>query len=298
MRFKVIGEHRGCWPVSAMCHVFRVSVAGYYAWRARPESSRAAENRALLDSIREMHEASGGRYGSPRVHAALRARGRRTGRGRVERLMRKHGVRGLVARPRRVCTSNSRHSFPVAPNLLNRQFVASRPNQVWLADLTCIPAGEGWLYLAAIMDLHTRKIVGWSLRDHRRAELATSAPMMAVQRQRPAPGLIQHPDRGIQHACTDYQKVPQAARITPSTSRLAETRRVCRWGNALDNAPMESFFHTLKTEPVHHRAYTSHGEARRDLFAYLEGFYNGQRLHPGLGYRTPDKAEQKAQSVA
>lgn len=272
-----------------MCRVFRVSEAGYYAWRARPESPRAAENRALLDDIREVHTASQGRYGSPRVHATLRGRGRRVGRGRVERLMRVHGVRGLVAKPRRVQTTNSRHAFPVAPNLLDRQFTASRPNQVWRADLTYIPTGEGWLYMAAIMDLHTRKIVGWSMRDHLRAELATAALTMAIQRQRPAPGLIQHSDRGIQYACTDYQEALQAAGITPSMSRR---------GNALDNAPMESFFHTLKTELVHHRAYATHDEARRDLFAYVEGFYNRKRLHSGLGYKTPDETERRAQSVA
>ena len=289
MRFQVIEQHRGCWPVSAMCRVFRVSVAGYYAWRARPDSQRAVGNRALLDDIRQVHTASQGRYGSPRVHAALRARGQRVGRGCVERLMRVHGVRGLVARPRWVCTTNSRHAFPVAPNLLNRQFTASRPNQVWLADLTYIPTGEGWLYLAAVMDLHTRKVVGWSMRDHLRAELATAALLMAIQRQRPAPGLIQHSDRGIQYACTDYQEVLAGAGITPSMSRR---------GNALDNAPMESFFHTLKTELVHHRAYATHDEARRDLFAYVEGFYNRERLHSGLGYRTPAEVERRAQRVA
>ena len=289
MRFQAIEEHRGCWPVSVMCRVFRVSVAGYYAWRTRPDSKRAVENRVLLNDIHAVHATSQGRYGSPRVHAALRARGRSAGRGRIERLMRVHGVRGLVARPRRVRTTNSRHSFPVAPNLLNRQFTASKPNQVWLADLTYIPTSEGWLYLAAIMDLHTRKVIGWSMRNHLRAELATSALTMAIQRQRPQPGLIQHSDRGIQYACTDYQEVLQAADITPSMSRR---------GNALDNAPMESFFHTLKTELVHHRTYATHDEARRDLFAYVEGFYNRERLHSGLGYRTPDEVEQRAQSVA
>ena len=213
MRFGVIEDHRGCWPVSLMCRVFRVSMAGYYAWRKRPESRRAVEDRALLDDIRQVHAASGGRYGSPRVHAALRARGKRTGRGRVERLMRRHGVRGLVARPRRVRATDSRHAFPVAPNLLDRKFTATAPNQVWLADLTYIPTGEGWLYMAAIMDLHTRKIVGWSMRDHLRAELATSALMMAVQRQHSRPGLIQHSDRGVQYACTDYQNALDRAGI-------------------------------------------------------------------------------------
>lgn len=198
MRFRVIEDHRSRWPVAVMCRVFRVSVAGYYAWRKRPESGRAAENRALLDDVREIHVASQGRYGGPRVHAALRAYGRKAGRGRVERLMRRHGIRGLVAQRRRVRTTDSRHAFPVASNLLDRQFTVAAPNQVWLADLTYIPTGEGWLYMAAIMDLHTRKIVGWSMRDHLRAELATAALMMATQHQRPGPGLVHHSDRGIQ----------------------------------------------------------------------------------------------------
>lgn len=289
MRYRFIEDHRGTWPVPVMCDVFQVSTSGYYAWRSRPESQRAAENRVLLDSIRRVHEASQGRYGSRRVHAALRADGRRVGRRRVERLMRRHGVRGLIGQRRRVQTTDSHHAFPVAPNLLERRFTAERPNQVWLADLTYILTGEGWLYLAAIMDLHTRKIVGWAMRDHLRAELATSALIMAIQRQRPGAGLVQHSDRGVQYACGEYQKVLAAAGITPSMSRCA---------NPLDNAPMESFFHTLKTELVHHRAYATRDQARRDLFAYVEGFYNRQRLHSGLGYRTPAEVEQRALSVA
>ncbi len=275
---------------STLCSVLQVSTAGYYAWRSRPEGKRAAENRALLDDIRQVHEASQGRYGSPRVHAALRAGGKKISRRRVERIMRHHGVRGLVAQRRRVQTTDSSHAFPVAPDLLERKFSAtSKPNQVWLADLTYIATGEGWLYVAAIMDLHTRRIVGWSMRDHLRAELATSALMMATQRQRPAAGLIQHSDRGIQYACGDYQAALKAAGITPSMSRRA---------NPLDNAPMESFFHTLKTELVHHRTYTTRDEAKRDLFACIEGFYNRQRLLSALGYLTPVQAEERAARIA
>jgi len=189
-----------------------------------------------------------------------------------------------------VQTTDSSHAFPVAPDLLERKFSAtSKPNQVWLADLTYIATGEGWLYVAAIMDLHTRRIVGWSMRDHLRAELATSALMMATQRQRPAAGLIQHSDRGIQYACGDYQAALKAAGITPSMSRRA---------NPLDNAPMESFFHTLKTELVHHRTYTTRDEAKRDLFACIEGFYNRQRLLSALGYLTPVQAEERAARIA
>jgi putative transposase len=289
MRFAFVEDHRGIWPIPAMCRMLAVSTAGYYAWRSRRVSKRVAEDEALLGDIRRVHGASGGRYGSPRVHAALRADGRRVGRGRVERIMRRHGVHGLVARPRRVRTTDSRHAFPVAPNLLDREFTADAPNRVWLADLTYIPTGEGWLYLAAVMDLHTRKIVGWAMRDHLRAELATSALTMALQRQRPGPGLLHHSDRGVQYACGEYQKALAGAEITPSMSRK---------GNALDNAPMESFFHTLKTELVHHRIYATRDEAKRDLFAYVEGWYNRTRLHSGLGYRTPDEAERRAANVA
>ena len=290
MRFRVIEDCRGTWPVHELCRVLGLSTAGYYAWRSRPESKRAAEDRALLGDIRQAHEGSGGRYGSPRVHAALRAHGRQVGRGRVERLMRRHGVRGLVARRRQVQTTDSSHPFPAAPNLLDRQFAAAtKPNQVWLADLTYIATGEGWLYVAAVMDLHTRKIVGWSMRDHLRAELATSALLMATQRQRPGTGLVHHSDRGMQYACGDYQAALARAGITPSMSRRA---------NPLDNAPMESFFHTLKTELVHHRTYATRDEAKRDLFSYMEEFYNRRRLHSSLGYRTPVQAEQRALRVA
>ena len=290
MKFRVVEDCRDAWPVQGLCRAIGISTAGYYAWRSRPESKRAVEDRALLADIRQAHADSGGRYGSPRVHAALRAHGRRVGRGRVERLMRRHGVRGLVAQRRRVQTTDSRHAFPVAPNLLERKFSAtSRPNQVWLADLTYIATGEGWLYMAAIMDLHTRKIIGWSMRDHLRAELATSALLMATQRQRPGAGLVHHSDRGIQYACGDYKAALDRAGITASMSRRA---------NPLDNAPMESFFHTLKTELVHHRTYATQDEAKRDLFAYVEGFYNRKRLHSALDYRTPDQAERQAAHVA
>ncbi|RKJ98013.1 IS3 family transposase, partial [Pseudoroseomonas wenyumeiae] len=286
MKFRMVEDCRDAWPVQQLCRVLGISTAGYYAWRSRPDSKRAVEDRALLAEICQAHAKSGGRYGSPRVHAALRADGRRVGRGRIERLMRRHGVRGLVAQRRRVQTTDSRHAFPVAPNLLERQFSAtSRPNQVWMADLTYIATGEGWLYMAAIMDLHTRKIVGWSMRDHLRAELATSALLMAIQRQRPSAGLIQHSDRGIQYACGDYQAALTEAAIIPSMSRRA---------NPLDNAPMESFFHTLKTELVHHRTYATRDEAKRDLFSYVESFYNRQRLHSALDYRTPEQAERQA----
>lgn len=172
MKFGFVDEHRGLWPVRMICAAVGLSVSGYYARRARTESRRAVANRALLEDIRRIHAESSGTYGSPRVHAALRHRGRRIGRSRIERLMRHAGLRGLAALPRRTRTTDSRHTYPIAPNRLGRNFVASRPGQVWLADLTYIPTGEGWLYLAAVLDLHTRKIVGWSMRERLYTEIA------------------------------------------------------------------------------------------------------------------------------
>lgn len=285
MKFGFVDEHRCIWPIRAICAALGLSVSGYYAWRRRVESPRAADNRALLEDIHRLHAESHGTYGAPRIHAALRRRGRRVGRSRIERLMRHAGLRGLAALPRRTRTTDSRHAYPIAPNWLGRHFVASRPGQVWLADLTYIPTGEGWLYLAAVLDLHTRKIVGWSMRDRLYTEIALEALGMAVARQRPAPGLIHHSDRGIQYAAEAYRLALARARITPSMSRK---------GDCLDNAPMESFFHTLKTERVHHRVYATRAEARRDLFHYIEGFYNSHRLHSALGYRSPAIAEKIA----
>jgi transposase InsO family protein len=268
-----------------MCDVLEVSPAGYYAWRERPVSARATSNAALLAAIRQIHQGSGGRYGSPRVHAALRLQGRGASRGRIERLMHRHGIRAIMAPPRRVHTTDSDHDLPIAPNLIARNFSAAAPNRVWLADITYIPTAEGWLYLAAIMDLFSRKIVGWAMRDHMRTELASSALAMAIERQRPHTGLTHHSDRGVQYASHDYRAALSAAGITASMSRKAD---------CYDNAPMESFFHTLKTELVHHRQYQSRAEAQRDIFAFIEGFYNRTRLHSSIGYIAPIEMELKA----
>jgi len=285
MSFRFIEDHRDAYPVRVLCAVLEVSPAGYYAWRTREPSARAAANAGLLAAIRQVHQDSGRRYGSPRVHAELRAQGRGPSRGRIERLMRRHGIRAIMAPPRRVRTTDSRHSLPIAPNIVARDFTATAPNRVWLADITYIPTDEGWLYLAAVMDLYSRKIVGWAMRDHLRTELASTALMMAIQRQRPAGGLIHHSDRGVQYASHDYRSALVAAGITASMSRKAD---------CFDNAPMESFFHTLKTELVHHRQYATRTEAQRDIFAFIEGFYNRTRLHSAIGYISPIEMERKA----
>jgi transposase InsO family protein len=285
MSFRFIEDHREAYPVRVLCAVLKVSPAGYYAWRSRPPSTRSMANRELVAAIRRVHQDSGGRYGSPRVHALLRSQGRGIGRGRIERLMRRHGIRAIMAPPRRARTTDSRHALPIAPNLLARDFAAAAPNRIWLADITYVPTGEGWLYLAAIMDLFSRKIVGWAMRDHLRTELASSALTMALQRQRPALGLIHHSDRGVQYAAHDYRVALAAAGMTASMSRKAD---------CFDNAPMESFFHTLKTELVHHRQYATRAEAQRDIFAFIEGFYNRTRLHSAIGYISPIEMELKA----
>jgi putative transposase len=262
MRFRLVEDHRDVWPVRVMCDALSVSASGFYAWRSRPESARKIANRELLSDIRRVHADHWGRYGAPRIHAELRAQGQSVSRKRVERVMHRHGIRARTPRRYRVCTTDSKHSLPVAANLLDQNFVAEKPDQIWLADITYIPTGQGWLYLAVILDLFTRKVVGWAMRDHMRAELTMAALTMAIQRRRPGPGLIHHSDRGSQYAAGDYHKILQAAAITQSMSRKA---------NCWDNAPMESFFGTLKTELVHQREYADREAARHDLFGYIEG---------------------------
>jgi putative transposase len=285
MSFRFIEDHRDNYPVRLMCTVLEVSPAGYYAWRERPVSERARCNVSLLAAIRQVHQDSSGRYGSPRVHAVLRRQGRGVSRGRIERLMHRHGIRAIMAPPRRVRTTDSRHDLPIAPNLIQRKFTATAPNRVWLADITYIPTTEGWLYLAAVMDLFSRKIVGWAMHDCMHTKLASSALTMALRVQRPKDRLIHHSDRGVQYASKTYRDTLSEAKITASMSRKAD---------CYDNAPMESFFHTLKTELVYHRKYHTRAEAQRDIFVYIEGFYNRTRLHSAIGYLTPIEMELKA----
>jgi putative transposase len=285
-----IRDHVADFPVGLMCEVLGVSRSGYYARAGRPEGARAAEDRAVAAEIRAAHAASRGRYGSPRVHAALRAHGRRVGRKRVARLMRGMGLSaGRRRRFRR--TTDSAHRFPVAPNLLGRDFIASAPDRVWLADLTYIRTAEGWLYLAVVLDLFSRRVVGWAMADHLGHELALAALDMAIAHQRPAPGLIHHSDRGVQFAAREYRR------------RLRQHGMLCsmsRKGDCWDNAPMESFFATLKGELVDAREYDypTRGAAKADVFQYIEGWYNRRRLHSGIGYLTPEQKAAAFRSAA
>ena len=285
MRFRFIEDRRADYPVTILCDVLGVSTAGYYAWRSRPESERSAANRELVDDIKQVHRDACGRYGSPRIHAELKAQGRGVSRGRIERLMRHLGISAIMARTRRVRTTDSRHDFPIAPNLLGRNFFAAAPNRIWLADITYVETDQGWLYLATVLDLYSRRIVGWAMEDHFRADLPLAALKMAISAQRPGAGLIHHSDRGVQYASADYRKVIRSAGFRASMSRKAD---------CYDNAPMESFVHTLKTELVHHRQYATRAEAKRDIFAYIEGFYNRTRRHSAIGYISPIEMELKA----
>lgn len=264
-----------------MCRVLGISRSGYYAAMTRPDSQRTVANRQLIEQIDAAFDAHRQIYGSPRLWRSLRNQGVACGRHRVARLMRD---RGLVARQRRRfrATTDSAHQLPIARNLLEQDFRAMEINQKWVADITYIRTDEGWLYLAAVMDLCSRRIVGWSMSVRINRDLVLAAQRMAITVRCPGPGLVQHTDRGSQYASWDYQNL-----LAEQKARASMSGR----GNCYDNAAMESFFHTLKTELVHHRRYQTHQEARADVFEYIEVFYNRQRQHSTLGYKSPAEFE-------
>jgi putative transposase len=261
--------------------MLEVSSSGYYAWLKAAKSKRELSNDALLEEIRAVHAKSRETYGSLRVHRQLKARCQDCSKNRVARLMRVNGIKSKRARKFRA-TTDSRHSFPVAPNLLERQFAIDAPNKVWVSDITYIPTEEGWLYLASVMDLYSRMVVGWSMGESLSRGLAMDALQMAIRQRRPTEGMIHHSDRGSQYASNDYQNLLNRHGMICSMSKK---------GDCWDNAVMESFFGSLKTECTHHRRYHSRSEARRDIFYYTEIFYNCERLHSTLGYRSPAQFE-------
>jgi len=287
MRYRFIQEHRHEFHVWLMCRVLEVSRGGFYRWLKRPVSPRNAENERLLLLIRAIHESSRGTYGSPRIHAQLRAQSKFHGRKRIARLMREHKIQGKRRRKFRV-TTDSKHNFLVSENVLDRKFSVEAPDKTWLADITYIATREGWLYLAAVMDLYSRRIVGWAMDSRICRHLVEQAFYMACFNRSPGPGLLHHSDRGSQYASGDYQKLLKAHGVVCSMSRK---------GNCWDNAVMESFFGTLKTELVYHRIYETRKEAQSDIFEYIEVFYNRQRLHSALGYRSPVAYEQLAKAA-
>jgi putative transposase len=277
VKFEFIDAQKAHFPVDFMCEQLGVSRSGYYAWKERPESERDKADRALAEVVTRIHHDSRGTYGSPRVHAELRARGQRVSRKRVARLM---NEQGLAARKRRrfVQTTDSRHNQPVASNLLERNFSPGQPNSTWATDITYVGTRQGWLYLAVVLDLFSRKVVGWSMSEHIDRHLVLNALDMALKGRQPPRGLLHHSDRGSQYASTDYQQALAARGIQCSMSRK---------GNCWDNAVVESFFSSLKLELVYTTDFATHEQARLALFEYIEVFYNRQRRHSSLGYVSP-----------
>jgi len=277
MKFQFIFDHRGTFRVGRMCKLLNVSRSGYHAWRTRPESHRSRENRSLEAKIRVFHAASHGIYGAPRIHLDLLDDGIQCGKNRVARIMRKAGIRSR-SKKKFKATTDSRHNFPVAPNLLNQNFTAEAPDRVWAGDITYIPTDEGWLYLSVLMDLYNREVVGWSSASRMTRQLAINALQMALGHRNPEKDLLHHSDRGSQYASADYQKILKDRGMICSMSRK---------GNCYDNAVVESFFGRLKSEWVNHNRYRSRSEAIRSLFYYLEIFYNRKRRHSSIDYVTP-----------
>jgi transposase InsO family protein len=282
MKFQFIELHQEAHSVEMMARLFEVSRSGYYAWKSRPASKRVALNEQLVEEIKQIQEEVKYRYGSPRVTEELRRRGYRVGRNRVARLMRESKL-GRRRKRRFRSTTDSKHRFPVAENLLQREFTVSGPNVVWASDLSYVSTADGWLYVCVILDLYSRKVIGWSMGRRMTAELMIQAFIMACMHRNPPEGVIFHSDRGSQYCSEAFRKCLSSHRMRQSMSRV---------GDPWDNAPVESFFKTLKSELCGDRAFRSRSEARMAIFEYLEVFYNRQRLHSALAYRTPEEYER------
>lgn len=285
MRFQFIADHRKEFDVDTMCQVLQLSRSGYYAWRRRPASPpgpRRQRQQELSRQIQQVHQASRQIYGSPRIHRELKARQVRCCENTVAKYMQQLGLRSRVRRRFIVHTTDSNHPCPIADNLLERRFDQPRPDRAWCADLSYIPTAEGWLYLAVVMDLCSRRIIGWATADHLGAALCLEALQQALDQRQPSAGLLHHSDRGVQYACEDYQHLLQSHGVICSMSGR---------GNCYDNAAMESFFGSLKREWVYHQQYQTRDQARQSLFEYIEVFYNRKRRHSTLGYVSPVEFE-------
>jgi len=280
MKYQFMQEYKETYRAKSMCEVLKVSRSGYYAWRTREPSSRHRDNEKLLGHIREVHTQSRRLYGSPRITAALKEQSLRCGKNRVARMMKENSIRAAVKKRRFKRTTDSRHHYALAANLL---IGPRQTEKIWASDITFVPTSEGWLYVAVVINLKSRKIIGLCMSDKLTQELASSALRDAVGRQRPPEGLIHHSDRGRQYASYAYRELLREYDITPSMGRS---------GNCYDNAYVESFFGTLKTELVHGERYRSRLEARLSIFEYVEVFYNRQRRHSALGYRSPEQYEK------
>jgi len=291
VRYACIARHKGEHDVRLMCAMLDVSPSGYYASRKRSPCVRAIADERLLLNVRIAHEKSGGTYGAPRVQRELKAEGIHVGTKRVARVMRQDGLRGRAPRRRRVVTTDSAHPHPLAPNRLARRFDVNGIglNQVWVSDITYVPTQQGWVYLATVLDLASRRVVGWAMRDTLDAELTISALEMAIAMRRPAPGLLHHSDRGSQYACEEYRAVLEAHGMIASMSRK---------GNCWDNAVAESFFATLELELILNHRWATRDAARRAIFRYIETWYNRERRHSTLDYVSPAAYEARVHAAA
>jgi len=288
MKYQFIDTYRSEFVVERMCRVFKVSKSGYYAWRVRPESNRARENEQLDHHIKTIYRKNKGTYGSPRITKALNRENIACSENRVARRMRVNGIKAKTKKRFKV-TTNSKHTHPVAENLLGQNFKAQRPNQVWASDITYIWTQEGWLYLAVVMDLYSRRVVGWCLDRQMSQSLVIRALMMALALRKPPRGLMHHSDRGSQYASKAYRELLRQHGMVCSMSRK---------GNCWDNSPMERFFRSLKEEWIGDQLYNTREQAYRDLREYLMVYYNTKRLHSTLGYQTPFQFENNLKKVS
>jgi putative transposase len=289
VKYACIARHEGEHAVRLMCRVLAVAPSGFYRWRACGPSARARADAALLVRVRAAYDDSDQTYGAPRIHRDLQDEDVRVGKKRVARLMRRAGMAARAARRAWVHTTDSTHAYPIAANVLDRQFVVAQPDRVWVSDITYVPTRLGFLYLAVVMDLASRRVVGWAMREDLAAELALGALRMALAARRPAPGLLHHSDRGVQYACGAYRQLLEAHGLRASMSRK---------GNCWDNAVAESFFATLEWELIARRDWRSPDEARQDIFAYIETWYNRRRRHSHLDYRSPAHYEAQLRDHA
>jgi putative transposase len=288
VRFAFIAAEKALYPIRLLCEVLDVTRSGYYAWVDRPVSPKKIADAQLLVEIKAAGARGRGAYGSPRIHRELRAHGIRVGKKRVERLMRENGLEARQKR-RFVHTTDSRHDHPIAPNVLDRQFDVDRTNQAWAGDVTYIPTAQGWLYLAVLLDLFSRRVVGWATSALNDRDLALSALNHALRARRPRPGLVHHTDRGSPYASDDYRRALVAHSITASMSRT---------GDCYDNAVAESFFATLKAEHIDHEDFATRDLGTASIGDYIEGFYNCARRHSHVGYVSPIEFELRSQTKA
>lgn len=277
MKYQFIDDHRSWFKVKKMCRTFNISRSRYYAWRKRIQGPRQLENEILIESIKAVHKTSRQTYGSPRIAKELKAQGLPHGKNRIARLMSLNGICAKTKRKFKV-TTQSRHNLPVAQNLLNKPFETDQANKVWLSDITYIWTQEGWLYLSAVLDLFNREIIGWSMAETLHQSLVLNALQQAIGKRRPFSGILFHSDRGSQYAANAVRDVLKQYGFSQSMSSK---------GNCYDNAVMESFFHTLKTEVVYFEKYQTRSQARQSIFEYIEVFYNRIRRHSALGYLSP-----------